>query len=108
MTRRLSFDFHGTRFVGQTIITLLPCSCGPAQRPRAGLVIPAHPLCSTAATDMGALLCHLAVGTCGKAKARNGERPSVPASDDRVCQTDEPVTGFQGSILSWLAGCDGL
>ncbi len=67
-----SFDFHGARIVGQTTVTLLPCSCSTALSLRAGLVSTAHPLFSSAATDLGALLCHLADGTCGKGESPQG------------------------------------
>ncbi len=47
---------------------------------------------------MGALLCHLAVGTCGKTKARSF-RPSVMGINWRKARTNRKHASFQGETV---------
>ena len=102
--RRVSFDFHGARNVGHSTVTLLPCSCRPAQRSarwlvskrssvlRWGRLAPA----SRSATSAAAL-------AAGKAKACDFS-PSVLGSDCRrdAYRTNQKRAGFQGETVPSL------
>lgn len=102
MHRSESFDFHGAPYRGaRRVLTLLPCSCSTALSLRAGLVSTAHPLCFSAATDRGPLLCHLAESTAERRKPVACAHPCLAAlTPSYRSLTDEPTTGLLGIMVA--------